>query len=105
MPVSTADDLTGPAVRLHRVRVVLKSSAENAHRNATAFNPVSDEKDVYMEGGARLGRALDKDIRPDETYEYSAQRVARFTVGGQTLEMGGSPSPPVEIEVTSGNHP
>lgn len=104
-PLSSADDPAGSAVRLHRVRVVLISSAENANQNPAAFDPATDEKDLYVEDGARSGHVLDKEIRSGNTYEYSAQRVARFNVGGQTLELGGAPSVPVEIAVPNGNHP
>jgi hypothetical protein len=44
-------------------------------------------------------RALDRDIRLGQRYEYRAQRVAQVTVDGQTLELAGELSPPVEVEV------
>jgi hypothetical protein len=49
---------------------------------------------------ARLGlcRALDKEIRFGQTYEYRAQRVARIPVDKQTLELAGSLSAPVRVE-------
>jgi hypothetical protein len=43
--------------------------------------------------------ALDRDIRLGHSYEYRAQRVAQVTVDGQTLELAGELSPPVEVEV------
>ena len=46
-----------------------------------------------------LDRALDRDIRLGHSYEYRAQRVAQLTLDGQTLELAGELSPPVEVEV------
>ena len=44
-------------------------------------------------------RALDRDIRLGQRYEYRAQRVAQLTLDGQTLELAGELSPPVVVEV------
>lgn len=43
-------------------------------------------------------RTLDEDVRFNERYEYRAQRVATVESGGQTLELAGPLSAPVEIE-------
>ncbi len=43
-------------------------------------------------------RALDQDVRFNERYEYRAQRVATVEASGQTLELAGPLSAPVEIE-------
>ncbi len=42
--------------------------------------------------------SIDNNIRFGQTYEYRAQRVARVTVGGSTLELAGPLSPPVRID-------
>jgi fibronectin type 3 domain-containing protein len=44
---------------------------------------------------------LDKDIRFGESYEYRAQRVARVTVNGKTLELAGPLSPPERIDAVN----
>jgi hypothetical protein len=44
------------------------------------------------------GRALDSDIRFGESYEYRAQRVARVTESGQTLELAGPLSAPIRVD-------
>lgn len=44
-----------------------------------------------------LDRTLDGSIQFGETYEYRAQRVARVTVNGETLELAGPLSGPVRI--------
>jgi hypothetical protein len=55
--------------------------------------PVS--RKLLVEAG---NRALDKEIRFGQSYEYRAQRVARVTVDGQTLELDGELSAPVRVE-------
>lgn len=55
------------------------------------------ERNFLVESGAEPDRALDKDIRFGETYEYRAQRVARLTVDGKTLELDSPFSSPVRI--------
>jgi hypothetical protein len=49
--------------------------------------------------GQILGRALDKNIRFGQVYEYRAQRIARVTVDNKTLELAGPFSAPVRVEV------
>jgi hypothetical protein len=44
------------------------------------------------------GRAIDKEIRLGEAYEYRAQRVARITVNGKELELAGQFSLPVRVD-------
>jgi hypothetical protein len=46
----------------------------------------------------KSAHALDEDVRFNERYEYRAQRVASVEVDGQTLELAGPLSAPVEIE-------
>lgn len=60
--------------------------------------PEPVEQNLLVEGGAQTSRALDKTIRFGETYEYRAQRVARITKDGQTLELAGELSPPIRVE-------
>jgi hypothetical protein len=48
--------------------------------------------------GASPNASIDNNIHFGETYEYRAQRVARVTVGGSTLELAGPLSPPVRID-------
>lgn len=53
------------------------------------------------ESAAADGSALDTGIRFGETYEYRAQRIARVTVQGQTLELAGPLSAPVRIHAVN----
>ena len=64
--------------------------ARSASRTAGAHSPRRARR-------AHLDRALDNSIQFGETYEYRAQRVARVTVNGETLELAGPLSSPVRI--------
>jgi hypothetical protein len=55
------------------------------------------ERSLLVKPGASA-HALDEDVRFNERYEYRAQRVATVEVNGQTLELAGPLSVPVEIE-------
>ncbi len=44
------------------------------------------------------GNAVDQSIRFGESYEYEAQRVARVSVDGQTVELDGAFSAPVRVD-------
>ena len=57
------------------------------------------EQSLLVESPAHAGRALDREIRFGQTYEYRAQRVARITADGLTLELGGELSAPVRVVV------
>ena len=59
------------------------------------------EQSLLVEPAAHSDRALDNSIRFGETYDYRAQRVARITVGGSTLELAGPLSPPLRIEANN----
>ena len=59
------------------------------------------EQNLLVEANAGSGKAVGKDIRLGETYEYRAQRVARVTISGQTLELAGESSLPVRIHVVN----
>jgi hypothetical protein len=51
-----------------------------------------------LEAGKGSCRALDNSIHFGQVYEYRAQRVARVTVEGKTLELAGELSAPVRVE-------
>jgi hypothetical protein len=83
------------AIRLHR-KLLTPPPAKPRHGPlAPAPEPV--EQNLLVKAGARSDRALDSDIRFGQSYEYRAQRVARITVGGKTLELAGTISAPVRV--------
>jgi hypothetical protein len=78
-----------------------KSTGENGPLGgvlAPAPEPVEQNLLVDSDGKSPV-RALDKDARLGETYEYCAQRMARVTVDGQTLELAGPLTAPLRVEV------
>jgi hypothetical protein len=90
-----APDAESVAVRLQRVLLTPQAKAK---QGLLAQPPEPVEQNLLVENGAQTGRAIDRSIRFGETYEYRAQRVARITTDGQTLELAGEFSPPVRVE-------
>lgn len=96
------------AVRLDRKLLtppVEGSGPERNEQGLMAPPPEPLERTLLVEAGAATDRAtdraLDKDIRFGESYEYRAQRVARVTVNGKTLELAGPLSEPVRIDAVN----
>jgi hypothetical protein len=84
------------AIRLHR-KLLTPQPEPKSKQGILAPPPEPLERTLLVDPGA-AGRALDKEIRFGETYEYRAQRVARITVGSRTLELAGPLSAPVRVE-------
>ncbi len=97
------------AVRLDRK--LLTPPAKNFAPQETERGPLAPPREPpertllveagLIEAGAATDRALDKDIRFGESYEYRAQRVARVTLDGQTLELAGPLSESVRIDAVN----
>jgi hypothetical protein len=83
-------------VRLHRK--LLTPPAAKPHEGLLAPQPEPVEQSLIVEAGSQAGRGLDKNIRFGQSYEYRAQRVARVTVDGKTLELAGPLSAPLRVE-------
>ena len=79
-------------VQVHRVREVLRHSTDDS---ANTPESAPEERDLQADEG--MAQLLDKDSEPGETYAYSARRIARFTIGKQTLELSSQPSNSIEI--------
>jgi len=100
----TAVSATAPessAIRLHRK--LLTPPAAKPHEGLLAPQPEPLEEQLLVDPcapdrAASFCRALDKSIRFGQSYEYRAQRVARVTVEGKTLELAGEFSAPVRVE-------
>jgi hypothetical protein len=88
-------DSSVSAVRLQRK---LLSATAAKSQGPFAPPPEPPEQSLLVEAGAHADRALDKNIRFGQTYEYRAQRVARVTVDGQTLELACAFSAPLRVE-------
>jgi hypothetical protein len=86
------------AIRLHRRLLTTRPQAKpKAQQGILAPQPEQLDQSLLVDSDA-VGLALDKEIRLGETYVYRAQRVARITVGTQTLELAGPLSAPVRVE-------
>jgi hypothetical protein len=88
------------AVRL--VRRLLTPPAKKSNQNPDR-SPLSQpaeplEQTLLVESAQHADHALDSNIRFGQTYEYRAQRVARVTVSGSTLELAGPLSPSLRID-------
>ena len=89
------------AIRLHRK--LLTAPAAKPREGLLAPAPEPAEQSLLVdscapEGRAGICRALDKQIRFGQGYEYRAQRVARVTLDSKTLELAGELSAPVRVE-------
>jgi len=89
------------AVRLLRklvappVATVVKAKAA---QGPLAPPPEPAEQNLLVEATQNASGAIDKNIRFGQTYEYRAQRLARVSVNGKTMELDGPLSAPVRIE-------
>ena len=96
-------DHPGEAIRLHRKLLTARPEDKpKAQQEPLAPAPEPVEQKLLVEAGPQTGatpdRALDKDIRFGQTYEYRAQRIARVNADGQPLELDGPLSDPVRVE-------
>jgi len=94
-PGPTPQEAARTAVRIHRK--LLTPPAVKPREGPLTPRPEPVEQSLLVPAGVLPGRALDKDIRLGETYEYRAQRVLRMSVNGQTLELAGALSPPLRV--------
>ena len=92
---ATGQETSAQVVRLHRK--LLNPPAAKPHEGLLAPQPEPVDQNLLVEAGAHSGRALDKNIRFGQSYEYRAQRVARVTVAGKALELAGELSNPVRV--------
>ena len=67
--------------------------------------PYTPDQDHTLEVDARQAQILDTKVLPGEIYVYRAQRLVRFTVRDQKLEIVGGPSKPVCIRTNPQPHP
>jgi len=91
------------AIRLHRRLLTSKPAAKpREEQSLLAAPPEPVEQSLLVEAGGKAervpDRALDKEIRFGQVYEYRAQRVARLTVDGRTMELAGPLCAPVRVE-------
>lgn len=86
----------GSAVRLERK--LLTTAPKKSERGLMAAAPEPAIQNFIVDTAGQA-RAIDNTIRFGEKYEYRAQRVAGVDVNGETLELDGAFSEPIEVEV------
>jgi hypothetical protein len=94
--LSWTPDASGNAVRVQRR--LLTPQAPKPKEGLMTPPPEPVEQSLLIED-TQQGRALDKSVHFGETYEYRAQRVARFTVEAKTFELSSAFSAPLDVEV------
>jgi hypothetical protein len=90
--------LTPPAPRQKREPGNARPDAPKQPGGGLLAPPAEPRERTLMVKAGTSARALDEDVRINERYEYRAQRVATVEANGQTLELAGPLSAPVEIE-------
>ena len=95
-----ADEPATTVIRLHRTLLTPPAERKIAAKTGPLAPPPEPVQQnlIVDAGGHASNRALDKDIRFGEAYEYRAQRIARFNIDGRTLELDGPLSAPVRVE-------
>lgn len=84
----------GEAIRLDRT--LLNPPAAKAKQELLAEPAEAVKQDLLVDHDG--GVALDKEIRFGQQYEYRAQRVARVTADGKTMELAGDWSAPIRVD-------
>lgn len=80
-------------IRLHRMLLNPPPAKPRQGPLATPPEPLA----VNLLVDHDSGQALDKDIRFGQTYEYTAQRIARVGADGKTFELPGPVSAPIRV--------
>jgi hypothetical protein len=89
------------AVRLHRKLLTPPTPGKKPANSLMQPETEPVLRDLFVDAptaGQEAG-ALDHTAHFGESYEYTAQRVERVTVGGATLELAGEISAPVHVDV------
>jgi hypothetical protein len=89
------------AIRLRRELLTAPAAKPHEGLLEPAPEPVDENLLVAScqpEARTGLCHALDHEIRFGQSYAYRAQRVARVTVNGKTLELAGELSAPVRVQ-------
>lgn len=94
--LSWTGDSENSVVRLERK--LLTPPARKVQRGPMAAPPEAINQNLLVNTSGQA-RAIDKTVRFGESYEFRAQRVTRVDVNGETLELNGAFSAPVDIEV------
>jgi hypothetical protein len=79
----SGDTAASTVIRLHRKLMTPVPAKPQGQTGLLAPEPEPVERSLVVDAPDQTPRAIDKDIRPGQIYEYRAQRVLRVTVAGQ----------------------
>jgi hypothetical protein len=85
-------------IRIERVQLTLPPATETRRSPlATAPPPAAQTLAVHPQDGVDPGHAIDASALLNQRYRYTLERVATLAPGGQSVEIQGSPSEPIEV--------
>jgi hypothetical protein len=84
------------AVRLQRK--LLTPPPAPSHEQLLAPPPEALEENLLVDANSQVSRAIDRNIRLGESYEYRAQRISHVAYEGKTLELAGAFSPTLRVD-------
>lgn len=87
---------------IHIERTLVKKQEPSSKQSSALFRkgaeaPTQQTLEVGHEPERDPGHAYDKDAAFDETYHYTAHRIATLNLGGHKLEIASDPSPAVTL--------
>lgn len=86
-------------VRLHRKLLTPTKPPSDSSKNPLGGQSEPLLRDFLIEPGPIHDGALDATAQFGNSYEYTAQRLTRITVNGQTVELAGDVSAPIRIDM------
>jgi len=90
--------LTPPAPRHKPEPGNAQAGSQNLAGGGLLSAPAEPLERTLLVKADMQARTIDEDVRFNERYEYRAQRVATVEANGQTLELAGPLTDPVEVE-------
>ncbi len=86
------------AIRLRRKLLTAAPAKPQSGPLPAIPEPVEQNLLIEPSAGAPIQQAIDKSITLGNSYEYQAQRIARESVDGKTVELDGALSAPIRVD-------
>jgi hypothetical protein len=102
-PDTATSNSTNTTVHVHRVEQPAPPVPASLQSGFTPRPPATSVQDLSIDDNS--DQALDTGVQQGKIYIYNVQRVVRFVVSGQPLEMDGPFSPPLVVKTTGGAQP
>ena len=85
-------------IRIERVQLTLPAATETRRSPlAPATPPAAQTLAVHTQDGVDPGHAIDTSALLNQRYRYTLERAMTLAPGGQSVEIQGSPSEPIEV--------